>query len=91
MAPEGWKFAVENSEFVQRNDREKWQRRMTHRNHSTARSSPTASDGIVIAVSRMIIVTIPALGTDGTANVDKAVRILKKNMNPPTFALYKCN
>lgn len=52
-------------------------KRMTHRNHSTARSSPTASDGIFIAVSRIIIVTIPALGTDGTANVDKAVRILK--------------
>lgn len=42
-----------------------------------ANSKPTASDGIFIAVRRMIMVTIPALGTDGTANVESDVRMLK--------------
>jgi len=53
----------------------------TYRNHSTANRRATPSVGTFMAVRRMMMVTIPADGTDGTANVDNDVSILKYTHN----------
>ena len=51
---------------------------LTYRNHSMASNSATPSAGLPIDVKIMMIVTMPALGTDGIAIEAILVRRLQK-------------